>query len=273
MSPRPPEPLYRKVESELRQRIERGEFSRGALLPSERELCQLYDVSIVTVKRALSELALDGLVETSKGRRARVVRRVATTHSGATVEGLIEGVLEQSITTRYRAVGYRLMRPHREVTDSLRLPANSQVYRTAIVATRNDMPFAHIVSYVPEEIGRLFPREQLEQKPMLLLLDGAGIELHHGSQFLGARPADKKTAELLAVPTSSPVVHVRRTLYDQRGHGVEYMVAFSPWNRFEYEVRLSRATKTAVSTLVRVPRSSVGASWAARIVQKGRGRQ
>ena len=232
-------PLYRKLEADLRSKIERSEYPRGSRLPSERELCESYSVSTVTVKRALSELALEGIIETSKGRRARVVSRVATTHSGASIEGLIEGVLEQSVMTSYRIVDFTIVRPPRDVSSSLRSPPSARVRRFSIVATKHDTPFAYIISYVPESIAKLFRKQSPEEKPMILWLDSTGIELDHGSQFLGARPADADTARLLEVPVGSAVVHIHRTLYDHRGHGIEHMVAYSPWNRFEYEVRLS----------------------------------
>ena len=232
-------PLYQTIEADLRRRIERGEFVKGAKLPSERMLCERYSVSSITIKRAIAELALDGLLETSRGRQARVVSRVAATQSGASVEGLIEGVLQQSLTTKYRVISVRTITAPKQVAAALRLSKRSRVYRAATLATRNGGPFAHTVSYVPETLGLVFTRVQLQEKPMLLLLDEAGVEMDHGAQFLGARPASPDSAFLLEIPPKTPLVHIHRTLYDKRGHGVEHVVAQFPWNRYEYEIQLS----------------------------------
>ena len=51
------EPLYQQVAQSLKEQIRSGSMAPGDKLPSERELCQQYDVSQITVRRALRELA------------------------------------------------------------------------------------------------------------------------------------------------------------------------------------------------------------------------
>ncbi|MCC7352678.1 MAG: GntR family transcriptional regulator [Anaerolineae bacterium] len=60
-------PLYRRVYEDIRQRIKTGFYARGGILPSEARLTDEYGVSLITVRRALDELALDGLVERRQG--------------------------------------------------------------------------------------------------------------------------------------------------------------------------------------------------------------
>jgi GntR family transcriptional regulator len=58
---------YRAIADELRQRVESGELAAGALLPSESELSGAYDVSRVTVRKALDVLRDEGLVDSRQG--------------------------------------------------------------------------------------------------------------------------------------------------------------------------------------------------------------
>jgi GntR family transcriptional regulator len=60
-------PLYRKVYDDLRRRIRLGQYTRGTALPSETRLTEEFGVSLITVRRALDELVLDGLVERRQG--------------------------------------------------------------------------------------------------------------------------------------------------------------------------------------------------------------
>jgi len=64
---------YARIAASLRERIAAGNPPPGSLLPSESALCQDYGVTRNTVRRALAELAEDGLIETVPG-RGRVVR-------------------------------------------------------------------------------------------------------------------------------------------------------------------------------------------------------
>ena len=58
---------YRAIADELRHRVESGELAAGALLPSESELSGAYDVSRVTVRKALDVLRDEGLVDSRQG--------------------------------------------------------------------------------------------------------------------------------------------------------------------------------------------------------------
>ncbi len=49
-------PLYMQIYSDLKERIESGEWSYGAMLPSEFELCDVYGVSRGTVRQVLAKL-------------------------------------------------------------------------------------------------------------------------------------------------------------------------------------------------------------------------
>lgn len=63
---------YKRIADALRGRIESGEFSAGASLPSEAALCAEYEVARNTVRRALDQLASEGLVVARHG-RGRIV--------------------------------------------------------------------------------------------------------------------------------------------------------------------------------------------------------
>jgi len=60
-------PLYRQVANDLEEQIASGTLEPGAKLPSERQLCEQCDVSQITVRRALRELAHAGKVYSQHG--------------------------------------------------------------------------------------------------------------------------------------------------------------------------------------------------------------
>jgi GntR family transcriptional regulator len=66
-------PLYHQVEELLLERIRR-EGRPGQLLPTQRELAAEFGTSLITVKRALQEIARRGLLESTRGRGTVVLR-------------------------------------------------------------------------------------------------------------------------------------------------------------------------------------------------------
>ncbi|MDR1769225.1 MAG: GntR family transcriptional regulator [Hungatella sp.] len=59
--------LYIQVYRDLREQILNGTFTQGALLPSEREIRELYHVERTTVRKALQKLVDEGLAEKKPG--------------------------------------------------------------------------------------------------------------------------------------------------------------------------------------------------------------
>lgn len=63
-----PIPLHHQVYLDLRSALDGGEWKPGDRLPTERELAARYGCSLITVRRALSELVHEGRIERTRGR-------------------------------------------------------------------------------------------------------------------------------------------------------------------------------------------------------------
>ncbi len=62
------EPPYAQLARTIRERVARGDYRPGDRLPSEAELCAAFEVSPMTVRRAIGELVRDDVVVTEHGR-------------------------------------------------------------------------------------------------------------------------------------------------------------------------------------------------------------
>ncbi|MCB9076798.1 MAG: GntR family transcriptional regulator [Anaerolineaceae bacterium] len=70
-----PQPVYLQLKELLQNQIEHGVYVSHQKLPSERDLCQHYDLSRMTARRALQELIADGLAYTRVGKGTFVSHR------------------------------------------------------------------------------------------------------------------------------------------------------------------------------------------------------
>ena len=60
--------LYQDVYNGIIKKIADEEYKLNSLLPSEKRLCEIYHVSLITVRRALEQLVNDNIVEKVKGK-------------------------------------------------------------------------------------------------------------------------------------------------------------------------------------------------------------
>lgn len=59
-------PLYHRIENDLKNKIVLGHYKPGDILPSERELIEIYKVSRLTAREAVKRLEMQGLVKKSR---------------------------------------------------------------------------------------------------------------------------------------------------------------------------------------------------------------
>ena len=75
--------LFQNIYKDIQNGIERGLYSYQSILLSESELCARYGCSRSTVRRALSELTLNGYVQPIQGKGVRIIWRPQTDDRGA----------------------------------------------------------------------------------------------------------------------------------------------------------------------------------------------
>lgn len=66
-------PLYEQVVKMVKDQIVSGVYTKGDLLPSEKEMIDNFGVSRITVRKALSILSDMGYIRTEKGRGSEVI--------------------------------------------------------------------------------------------------------------------------------------------------------------------------------------------------------
>ena len=61
-------PLYQQIENDIKDKIISGEYQAGQMLPSESKFCEMYQVSRVTVRNAISDLVEQGILIRKHGK-------------------------------------------------------------------------------------------------------------------------------------------------------------------------------------------------------------
>ncbi|MGO9613779.1 MAG: GntR family transcriptional regulator, partial [Dissulfurispiraceae bacterium] len=91
--------LYVQIHNIIKGKIERSEWSKGSYIPSEDELCRLFDVSKATVRLAISELVRDGYLMRQQGKGTVVTYSLP--YLGITMKTrLTEDMFAEGVTVR-----------------------------------------------------------------------------------------------------------------------------------------------------------------------------
>lgn len=115
-----PTPLYHQMFSLLRDRILNGEIPLKARIPTEFDLAEAFGVSRITAKRALDELAAEGLVERRRGKGTHVIHRSRPKPLHSPLTGLLESLESLAEQTRVSLIQFRREPPPGADTGAVR---------------------------------------------------------------------------------------------------------------------------------------------------------
>ncbi len=240
-----PLPKYHRVYLVLRQQLDEGRFAEG--VPGELALMESFGVSRVTVRRALEQLASEGLITRHPGRatlptRSRALEGAAeaTAPSETRLSGLLENLVSMGLRTSVDVMSLETLGASDSVAQALDIPVGDLVQKAVRVRSTREGPLSRMTTWVPLSVARPFTRRELVKKPILLLLEEAGVSVGRAQQTLTAVLADAESAHQLDVPIGGPLLAVRRLIYDQRDRPVQWLHGLYRPDRYEYQMQLSR---------------------------------
>jgi GntR family transcriptional regulator len=235
-----PTPLYHQIYLILRSRIKTGAFTPNTVLPGEQDMAVLFNVSRITVKRALNELAADGLISRHRGRGSIVTASPLVPIVRGSFFSLIEGLKQMGLETEVKLLEVTDVEAGPVIGGLLGLPADSMVQRAVRVRSLNGEAFSHILTYIPLTIASRYARDDLSKMPMLKLLEQVGADVAEAEQWISAVSAEPTIAAALDVPTASPLLKIERIMRDKKGNPVQLVYAHYRCDRFHYHVKTIR---------------------------------
>lgn len=222
---------YRAIADDLLDRIARGEYTAGNLLPSEADLGRAYDASRITVRKALESLKADGVIDARQGYGWFIAGDPVRQTLGrlATIEGQLT---EQGVVAERRVLDFGFVRASRRVRDVL---GSEDVLRVRRLNLADGEPFAVVTVWVPEKLGARLSRDDVERSPIYELLP---VKIGGATQSIGAAAAGGREAGLLEVPEGAPLLRCERTTYDTRRRPVLFSEHLFPALKTEFVVDL-----------------------------------
>jgi len=231
-----PTPLYHQIFLILRDRIVRGEYEAGRALPGEEELARLFDVSRITAKRALNELANARLVTRRRGRGTVVADGVSPAIVTGSFETLVRSLERMGADTTVELLDLTEGPAGAEAAQLLQIDPEARVLRLRRLRRLHGEPFSHIVTYLPAFVADKLPRRALKAEPMLRLLTEAGVEIAEAEQWISAVGAEPGVAAALAIAPGSPSLRIVRVVRSRSGAAVQLIYAHYRPERFTYHM-------------------------------------
>jgi GntR family transcriptional regulator len=233
-------PLYSRVEHVLADEIATGAMKVGDQLPTEDSLIARFEVSRITVRRAIQNLVNRGLVEIRRG-KGTFVAAPRITQELTELTGFVEDMHALGRTPTARVVGKEVVSADAVVADNLGLTKGERVVRIRRVRLADGVPLSLDETYLPLQIGKKILADNLKIEPIFSLLERKyGIPLVEAEYKLEATAASGEVAAALRVKQDSPIFRIERTSYTTGSTPVDYEKLYYRGDMVRFVTRLAR---------------------------------
>jgi GntR family transcriptional regulator len=210
-----PEPLWVQAVDLITEQIATGVLKPGMRLPPERELCQLLNISRVTLRKALTSLVDDGVLNASHGRGWYVAARGASKEWPSSLESFTEAAHRMGLTPTSRVLRAEVAPANLDEADELSIAPGTPLFQLERIRFLNGVPIAVDNNVVPADSVPDFVDRDFSEESLYSALSQAGIEFLRADSTIEAREADAYLAEHLDLTVGKPVLAMHQIVYDR----------------------------------------------------------
>lgn len=228
-------PKYQLVQNELRQQIISGKFENGDKFYTEAELTKLYNVSSITVIRAMNELVKDGYLIRQQGKGTFVSRSrkgKLVKFSDIEIFSTDEDTVE--VLSCEKGNDQRILK-------TLQLDKNNFYYKISRLRSAKGEPYIFHQSFIPARYIQQ-PDAPLEHFQSIYQRFKLDFNIHMSEEpFIETNeicfPTPEAIAELMQTSQSEPtVLQIKTTRKNGTDEVLEYTETYKHWKFYKFEI-------------------------------------
>ena len=255
-----PIPLHHQVYVDLRSALDAGEWRPGDRLPTERDMASRYGCSLITIRRALSELVRDGRLERTRGRGTFVLPpKIDVDFAGSS--SFTEEMQRRGFDPQTRLVAARPEAAGESVAAALGLETGSPTLYLERLRLADAEPLLLEQVHLPADRFPGLLASDLEHNSLYEILTE-----RYGTRVVRAREAIEpvllkaREAKLLAQAPGRPALLVEGVAFAADGLPIELARSYVRGDRTRYYVErlVMRSPTTSSSASVEEPSAGAG---------------
>lgn len=217
-----PNPLYIQIKDTILDYLEHKDVNKNTLLPSERELSELFQVSRMTVRKSLDLLTDDGILFRVPGKGTYT--KVSKIEQPLLVlTSFTEAIKQEGYTPGSKLLDLQELTGSDYICQQLGICVASRVIFIKRLRYVDNLPFCLACSYLPYHLGKDLTEIELQNESLYsLFYKKSNVSIKKTKLFIEAIDADKTDALFLTIKSGSSLFYLHGTVKDQNDKIIEY---------------------------------------------------
>ena len=219
-------PLYVQIKNYIREKIETGELKKGDKIPPEELLCEKFNVSKITVIRALRDLVNEGIIFRKQGKGSFVkepdykedLNKLANFKN---IDTWSHGKAEHKI------LEWHVIKPSKEIRNRMKLTKKGRALEIVRLRLFKGEPVAFERTYIPDHLIPSLEekRESFEKKFVYdIFKTMPNISPESSQIFIKPILADEFYAKTFKITVGDPLLLWDRTTYSKDKKIIEFSI-------------------------------------------------
>ena len=228
-----PIPVYYQLKNDLISKISEGIWKAGDCIASERELCEIYGVSRMTIRQAIGELVQEGILLRVKGKGTFVCEQ---TFKQKDMISFTEIIKQMGKSLRSELVEFEIIETPEDFSDIFSLDKLYKITRKRIV---DEECVALERVYIPVDYCGYIDEEMLKGS-LFKILEDFGYKVDYSQSSIVSVIMDNELKELFDVNNQVPMLKIVSKTYDLNNKLIFLEEAIYRSDKFILEVNISR---------------------------------
>ncbi|MFD1449032.1 GntR family transcriptional regulator [Oceanobacillus profundus] len=231
-------PLYLQLMEDIIRKIENQVYVENQQLPSERELCDIYGLSRITVRQALQELEREGYIYKLHGKGTFVATK-SINQNLINLYSFTEEMKKMAKTPTTKVLSFSEIELEEHLANQLKLEPYEEVYQVVRLRLADNEPLMYETSYLPKKHFPDLSATDLVERPMYeVFKEDYQIVVTKAVETFLASLIREKEAKQLKVEKNQPAMLLKRHAYYQ-DKLIEYTISVARGDKFAYTVELN----------------------------------
>ena len=204
---------YFVVKQEVAANIKSGKYDPSQPIPSERELMDIFQVSRITVRKAIDELVNDGILYRIQG-KGTYIKQLENKTNLISLTSCTEDVLNHNMHPSKRLVSLEKIKPDLDLAKLLEITVEDSVFVIGRIQYADDNALNYTKTHIPEKIFPNIDRFDLGNMSLYTLMEKEyGVQITKAQRTLEAVKAKGIQAQYLGVEPGDPIIYFECTTY------------------------------------------------------------
>lgn len=232
-------PLYYQLMDIIVEQIETGKLKEHDQIPSERELCNQYDISRATVRQAIQMLEKDGYIYKQHG-KGTFVSPEKMKQDFLKFYSFTEEMKKIGKVPTSKVIDFEIICCNEKLSRKMNIAKGTKMYKFTRLRLADDEPMMLETSYVPYDRFPGIEKNDLEKEAMYDIFtrkfDAVFTKAEESFQSVFTK---ENEAKFLDIKADSPSMMLERLTYE-RDIIIEYTVGIARGDKFKYCVVLEK---------------------------------